>query len=111
MGNPVTGNAIVPGNQRFTLGSQTYSDPSAPVTASAKMNFNQVSPTATIGWGNLVRRNKRFSIPVEIGAAFQGSPKTTLNLAGNVCSVPGSLSVSTSNPTVHSNVVSQHTKI
>jgi hypothetical protein len=111
MGNPVTGNAIVPGNQSFTLGAQTYSDPSAPVTASGKMNFKQVSPTATIGWGNLVRRNKRFNIPVEIGAAFQGSPKTTLNLAGNVCSVPGSLCVSTSNSTVQSNLVAEQTKI
>jgi hypothetical protein len=92
MGNPVTANAIVPGNQSFSLGGQTYySDPSAPVTANGKMNFNQVSPTATIGWGNLVRRNKRFSIPIEIGAAFQGSPKSTLNLTGNVCKVPGIL--------------------
>src|SRR3954465_14510904 len=103
MGNPVTGNAIVPGNQSFSLGGQTYySDPSAPVTANGKMNFNQVSPTATIGWGNLVRRNKRFSIPVEIGAAFQGSPKSTLNLTGNVCNVPGILCMSTSNSTVQS---------
>ena len=112
MANPVTGNAVVPGNQSFTLGGQTYySDPSAPVTANGKMNFNQVSPTATIGWGNLVRRNKRFSIPVEIGAAFQGSPKTTLNLTGNVCNVPGILCVSTSNSTVQSNVVAEQTKI
>jgi hypothetical protein len=111
MGNPVTGNAIVPGNHRFTLGGQTYSDPSAPVTASGKMNFNQVSPTATVGWGNLVRRNKRFSIPVELGAAFQGSPKTTLNLTGNICNVPGSSCVSTSDPTVQSNIVAEQTKI
>src|SRR2546423_6579560 len=112
MGNPVTGNAIVPGNQSFTLGGQTYySDPSAPVTANGKMNFNQVSPTATVGWGNLVRRNKRFSIPVEIGAAFQGSPKSTLNLTGNVCNAPGILCMSTSNSTVQSNVVGEQVKI
>jgi hypothetical protein len=112
MGNPVTGNAIVPGNQSFTLGGQTYySDPSAPVTANGKMNFNQVSPTATVGWGNLVRRNKRFSIPFEIGAAFQGSPKTKLSLAGNVCTVPGILCTSTSNSTVQSNVVAEQNKI
>jgi hypothetical protein len=78
MGNPVTANAIVPGNQSFSLGGKTcYSDPSAPMTANGKMNFNQVSPTATFGWGNLVRRYKRFSIRVDIGAAFQGSPKST----------------------------------
>jgi hypothetical protein len=112
LGNPVTGNAIVPGNQSFTLGGQTYySDPSAPMTAKGIMNFNQVSPTATIGWGNLVRRNKRFSIPVEIGAAFQGSPKTTLNLTGNVCNAPGIGCTSTANSTVQSNVVAEQTKI
>ncbi len=113
MGNPVTGNAIVPGNQSFTLGGQTYySDPSAPVTANGKMNFNQVSPTATIGWGNLVHRDsKRFSIPVEIGAAFQGSPKTTLNLTGNVCGLPSISCMSTSNSTVQSNVVAEQAKI
>jgi hypothetical protein len=44
----------------------------------------------TVGWGNLVpRSNKRFSIPFEIGIAFQGSPQTTLNLTGNVCDSPG----------------------
>jgi hypothetical protein len=112
MGNPITANAIVPGNQSFSLGGQTYySDPSAPVTANGKMNFNQVSPTATIGWGNLVRRNKRFSIPVEIGAAFQGSPKTTLNLTGNVCNAPGIACTSTSNSAVQSNVVGEQVKI
>src|SRR5579885_2704204 len=77
IGNPVTANALVPGNQSFTLGGQTYySDPSAPVAASGKVNFNQVSPMATVGWGNLVRESRRFSIPVEFGVAFQGSPRT-----------------------------------
>jgi hypothetical protein len=112
MGNPVTANAIVPANQSFSLGGQTYySDPSAPMTANGKMNFNQVSPTATFGWGNLVRRNKRFSIPVEIGAAFQGSPKSTLNLTGGVCTAPGSGCMGTSNSTVQSNVIAEQVKI
>ncbi|HZE22454.1 MAG TPA: hypothetical protein VE054_00560 [Blattabacteriaceae bacterium] len=116
MGNPITANAIVPGNQSFSLGGQTYySDSSAPVTANGKMNFNQVSPTATFGWGNLVRRNKRFSIPVEIGAAFQGSPKSMLNLAGNVCNAPsGTLlrsCMSTASASVQGNVVAEQVKI
>lgn len=117
MGNPVTANAVVPGDQSFSLGGQTYySDPSAPATANGRVNFNQVSPTATIGWGNLVRRSsKHISIPVELGAAFQGSPKSTLNLTGNVCNAPsGSLlrsCISTSNSTVQSNVVAEQGKI
>lgn len=117
MGNPVTANAVVPGNQSFTLGGQTYySDPSNPATASGRVNFNQVSPTATLGWGNLVHRNsRRFSIPVEFGVAFQGSPKSTLNLTGNVCDAPsgtfGATCMSTSNSTVQSNVIAEQGKI
>jgi len=117
MGNPVTANAIVPGDQSFSLGGQTYySDPSAPATANGRVNFNQVSPTATVGWGNLVHRDsKHLSIPVELGVAFQGSPKSTLNLTGNVCNAPsGSLlrsCMSTSNSTVQSNVVAEQGRI
>jgi len=116
MGNPVTANAVVPGDQSFSLGGQTYySDPSAPVAANGRVNFNQVSPTATVGWGNLVHHSKRFSIPVELGVAFQGSPKSTLNLTGNVCNAPsGALlrsCMSTSNSNVQSNVVAEQGKI
>ncbi len=112
IGNPVTANALVPGNQSFSLGDQTYySDPNAPVTASGRVNFNQVSPVATFGWGNLVRESKRFSIPVEFGVAFQGSPKSTLNLTGNVCTSSGTNCTSTANSTVQSNILAEQTKI
>src|SRR5581483_9359157 len=118
IGNPITANATMPGNQSFTLGTQRYySDPSAPMTASGKVNFNQVAPMVTVGWGNLVRRDsKHFSIPVELGVAFQGSPKSTLNLAGNVCTggPAGSLGASctsASDPTVQSNLISEQTKL
>lgn len=116
-GNPITANAIVPGNQNFTLGGQIYySNPSSPATASGRVNFNQYAPTVTFGWGNLVHRNsKHFSIPVEFGVAYQGSPKTTLNLTGNVCdaasTTPGVSCISAANSTVQSNVVSEQVKI
>jgi len=112
IGNPVTANALVPSNQSFTLGSQTYySDPSAPVSAGGRVNFNQVSPMATFGWGNLVRENRRFSIPVEFGVAFQGSPKTTLNLSGSVCTSPGLNCTSTASSSVQTNVVAEQGRI
>jgi hypothetical protein len=112
IGNPVTANALVPGNQSFTLGGQTYySDPAAPMVAGGRINFNQVSPMATVGWGNLVRESRRFSIPVEFGVAFQGSPKTTLNLGGNVCTSPGLNCTSTASSSVQSNVIAEQAKI
>jgi hypothetical protein len=118
IGNPITASAIVPGNQNFTLGGQSYySDPSAPVTANGRVNFNQVSPMVTVGWWNLVsrRESKHFSVPVELGVAFQGSPKSTLNFTGNVCNAPsgalGASCMSASNSTVQNNIVAEQSKI
>lgn len=114
LGNPITANALIPANNSFTLGGHTYySDPSRLANASGRINFNQISPTATIGWGNLVHRdNKRFTVSFEIGAAFQGSPKTTLAVGGNVCDSPGvNCRSAASDPNVQSNVVSEQGKI
>lgn len=114
LGNPITANALIAGNKSFTLGGHTYiSDPSNPTTANGHINFYQVSPTATVGWGNLVHRDrKRFTVSFEVGAAFQGAPKTTLSFAGNVCDSPGvNCRSAASDTSVQSNVVSEQGKI
>lgn len=114
VGNPITANALIPANNSFTLGGQTYySDPAHLATASGRINFNQVSPTATVGWGNLVHRDsKRFTVSFEIGAAFQGSPKTTLAIGGNVCDSPGvNCRSAASDSNVQSHIVSEQAKI
>jgi hypothetical protein len=114
LGDPITAHALVPGNQSFTLGGVTYySDPNAPAFASGRVNFNSVSPMVTVGWGNLVHRDSsHFSVPVELGVAFQGSPKSALNVTGNVCDATGVFCRSVaSDSTVQSNIVSEQTKI
>jgi hypothetical protein len=115
MGDPITATAAVPGGQSFSLGGTTYySDVAAPVTGHGKIDFNRAAPLATFGFGNLIPRkaSKHFSVPVEFGAAFQGSPKAALNLAGNVCDSPGvnCRSVAT-DPTAQANILSEQTKI
>ncbi len=113
--DPITGTASVPGNQSFTLGGATYySDPANPVSGHGKITFNRAAPMITVGWGNLVSRKegKHFTVPFEIGVAFQGSPKANLALAGSVCNAPGGFCRSvTSDPTVQSNVVSEQNKV
>ena len=113
--DPITATASVPGNQSFTLGGMDYvSDPAKPVTGHGKIKFNQAAPMITMGWGNLVSRKEgqHFSVPFELGVAFQGSPKATLGLAGNVCDSPGVNCRSvTTDPTVQSNVISEQSKI
>lgn len=113
--DPITATASVPANQSFTLGGvQYYSDPSNPVTGTGKIVFNKAAPMITVGWGNLVSRKegKHFTVPFEIGVAFQGSPKATLGLAGNVCTSAGANCTSAAtDPNVQSNVISEQNKV
>jgi hypothetical protein len=115
IGDPIKARAITTGNQNFTLGGVTYySDPASPATATGKIDFDQIAPIVTFGIGNLVprRKSKRFSVPFEMGVAFQGSPKATLGLSGNVCTSPGVNCVNAaSDPTVQSNVLAEQNKI
>jgi len=117
VGDPITANATFSTTNSFTLGGHTYwSDPNAPATGNGKIDFNRASPMATFGWGNLVPRNasKHFSVPVEFGVAFQGSPKATLNVAGNLCTEQGvesSCSPAATTPTIQTNIVSEQNKI
>lgn len=114
-GTPITATAAVPGGQTFSLGgTQYYSDTAAPVSGNGNIKFNRAAPMATIGWGNLIprREGKHFSIPFEIGVAFQGSPKATLGLAGNVCDSPGVNCRSVaSDATVQANILSEQNKL
>jgi len=116
IGDPITATAAVAGGQSFTLGGvQYYSSTQVPITGTGKIDFNRASPTITMGWGNLVRRDRgHWSFPFEIGVAFQGSPKATLNLAGDICSPPapgtGCIPVA-QNPTALSQIVSEQTKL
>jgi len=115
IGNPITASAAVPGGQSFSLGGTTYvSDSNAPVTGNGKINFNKAAPMFTLGWGNLVsrRESSHFSVPFELGVAYQGSPKASLNLAGNVCDSPGVNCRSVaSDTTVQSQILSEQTKL
>lgn len=113
--DPIKATAVVPGSQSFSLGGTSYmSDPADPVTGSGKIDFYKAAPTFTVGWGNLISRKEssHFSVPVEFGVAFQGSPKATLALAGSVCDSTGTNCRTVgSDATVQSNIVSEQDKI
>lgn len=113
--DPVTASASLPGNQSFTLGNTTYySDPARPTTATGKITFYRAAPMITVGWGNLVSRKegKHFTVPFEIGVAFQGSPKANLAFAGNVCDQPGvNCRSAVADPSVQNNIVTEQNKI
>ncbi len=115
--DPITATANFSSTSSFTLGGVTYyGDPNLPATGKGTIDFNRAAPMATIGWGNLVPRkaSKHFSFPVELGVAFQGSPKATLNVSGNLCTQAnggGTCNSAATNPTIQANILSEQNKI
>ena len=65
------------------------------------------------GFGNLARRSERhFGMTVDIGAVYQGVPRTTLNFTGGACDPTGlGCRDVSSDPTVQSNIQSEQAKI
>lgn len=85
-GFKVGGNALLSQNNSISLDSNDYYSDGT-LGANAKLVYgNKVAPTFTFGWGNAIPRSRRhFSFPVEIGAAYTGTPQFALNVAGNGC--------------------------
>jgi hypothetical protein len=112
-GNQVNANASVSGGQSFTLNGTSYtSDPADPVLGTGKLSFDKAGPMLTMGFGNLVPRHHRFSIPFEIGAIYTGAPTMALNLTGSACDSSGqNCSSIATNPTIESNVQAERAKI
>lgn len=111
-GNGATATANVPGGSTFTLGGVTYtSDPSNPISGTGKLDFLKVAPTAMLGFGNLVPPTSHFTFNFEIGAVFQGSARTKLNLAGNACLNGFNCVNAATDPTVQANIRAEQTKI
>lgn len=115
--NNATDSASVPAGEKFILGNTTYeSSAFSPVDASAKLGLNKVAPEVLFGIGNLIPQGRRrWSIEVEAGVAFQGSPKISLNLSGFACVPPNdagpSCTDTATDPGVQSNVRAQQTKL
>jgi hypothetical protein len=111
--NQVTANASVGGGQSFTLNGTSYtSDAADPVVGTGKISFAKAGPMLTVGFGNLVRRHHRFSIPFEIGGIYTGAPTMALNLTGSACDSTGlNCSSIATTPAIESNVQAEKNKI
>jgi hypothetical protein len=86
-----TANSSVPGGTTFTLGGTEFlSDPANPITGTGKLQFWKAAPTALFGFGSLVPHTRHWAFNFDMGAVFQGPPRTVLSLAGNACLPDGS---------------------
>lgn len=85
-GNQITATGNVPGGQNFTLGGATFrSSPIDPVHGTGKLVVKKAAPMVMFGFGNPIPHNHHFTIFHDFGIVFQGTPTTTLNLAGSAC--------------------------
>ena len=113
-GNQLTATAAVPGGQTFTLGGVNYmSDRTSPVSGNGKLQFSKAGPMFLVGFGNLAKRSERhFGMTFDIGAVYQGTPRTSLSFAGRACdSIGFNCTDVATDPTFQSNVVSEQVKI
>lgn len=75
-------------NETITVNGAHYStDAANPLRGTGYVTVNKVDPMLTVGWGNLIPRDyhQRFSIPFEVGAAYQGAPVARVSMRGDVC--------------------------
>ncbi|HKR27968.1 MAG TPA: hypothetical protein VJS11_10945 [Acidobacteriaceae bacterium] len=112
-GNQITGNANVPGGQFFKLNDVNYmSSTTDPVSGTGSLKFNKAAPKLTVGFGNMLPRNGRhFSVPVELGFAYQGDPKVLLSLKGTACDQTGVNCQSVTSPEIQANIAGQEQKL
>jgi hypothetical protein len=112
-GNKVTANLTTSPGTTFTLNGTTYtSSASNPVTGVATVDLNnyKVAPMLLLGFGNLVPRSRHFAVIFDIGAAFTGSPKLAMSLAGTACVPSAGCVNAATDPTVQSNLQTTQTK-
>ena len=94
-GNRAAGAVAVPSGTSFKLNGYTFYSANAssisgatPIGGTATLGLHSIRPSYVIstGWDNMIPRNgKHWSFPVEVGAAFIGTPALAVNLNGWVC--------------------------
>lgn len=83
IGSPPTGQVLTAGQQAF------ISDPQNPIVGNASSKVRIVAPMLLVGYGNLLPRSHHFAYSVDFGVVYQGSPKSSFNLAGGACDPMG----------------------
>ena len=93
--NRILATAIIPSGSTVTLNGQDYvSSAIDPLHGSGRIDFRKVSPGISLGFGNLIPRDRsRFSIPVEMGFYYAGQPTLQVAFSGSACDPHYSASV------------------
>ena len=113
-GNQITANANVPAGQNFDLGGTTFkSSPADPIHGTGQMLVQKAAPMVMFGFGNPIPHSHHITFVQDFGIVFQGTPRTTLNLAGTACDAVTGLACvnAATDPTVQAQVAAEQDKI
>lgn len=89
-GNEVRLAADVPAGDTVSIDDVDYlSAAGNPIAASGAVTVASARPALVLGWGNLVPRSRRVSVPFELGVVFQGAPTARLDYTGTACAPNG----------------------
>jgi hypothetical protein len=80
---------LEPGKTLKVEGATYTTDSANPFRGSGHSEISPIAPVLTVGWGNLIPRDyhQRWSIPIEVGAAYEGPPTVHVSYTGDICPV------------------------
>lgn len=113
-GNQINAKATVPGGQTFDLGGASFKSSTAdPIHGTGVLAVKKAAPMVMFGFGNPIPHSHHFTIVQDFGVVFQGTPKTTLNLAGTACDAVTGLACvnAATDPTFQAQVKAEQDKI
>ena len=101
--------ASVVAGQTFTIEDGTYlNSVDDPVHGTATISYGRsIAPAVTVGFGNIIPRSgRRWSFPIEVGAAYTGPGHLDMTLAGTACTYSGCFNAGT-NPLTQNDLKKQ----
>jgi hypothetical protein len=86
--NRIEATALIPAGSAITLNGQNFlSSQSDPLHGAGSIDFRKVSPGLTLGFGNMVPRDRsrHISVPIEAGFYYVGQPRLNVSFSGSAC--------------------------
>jgi hypothetical protein len=112
-GNHLDAIASVSSGQTFSLNSVSYTA-SSQVNGTFDMVFgSKVAPSLTVGFGNMIphQAGQHWSVPVEVGFEYIGTPTIAFALSGTVCQNGTNCQPISSNTQTQANVAAEQTDL